>query len=148
SKWLALLEKAVDTGLSRRPFQPSSVLADAVEVELPVAFLAGDVELYLSVYTDKDQAQVESALVMARLAAPDDLDDCRRMRTTAIQCRKEPNLHPALRQREGQVFVRINKSGDKWESAQRARRLALDIRTLADLEGKYELFATNVRGDG
>jgi hypothetical protein len=30
----------------------------------------------------------------------------------------------------------------------RARSLALDFRTIADLGEKFELFATNVRGEG
>lgn len=147
-RWLALLEKAIETGVSKMPFQKSSLLDDAVEVELPPAYFAHDAELYLSVITKEDQAEVERSLAMARLTAPDELEDCRRKRTAGIPCRREPNLHPALRQRDGQVFMRIETTGEMWEAVGRAKRLALDTRTVGGLGEQFELYATNVRGDG
>ena len=81
---------------------------------------------------------------MARLAAPGDMEECRRKRTAAIRCLEDPDLDPALRNRDGMVFLRVDQEGARWEAARKAKRLALDTRTTGDFAAGFELFATGV----
>jgi type VI secretion system protein ImpJ len=147
SKWLQLLEKAVESRIDKRHFEPSGEQQGVLEAEVPAHFLEEGVELFLGVKTDLPRQEIGPIFSGARtvLAAPENITLVRHRRIPGILCSADDEIPASLSSRKGYCFLRIQQEGEFWEIAKGRQRLALAGDVLGDGELDFYLYAANVR---
>jgi type VI secretion system protein ImpJ len=143
---LELLEQAVDTTVERVPFEKTPT-AGVWEAEIPEHFLAEGVDILLGVETDLQIEEVAPLFAKGRtvLASPSDLLEVRRRRIEGVPCRRDPRIHPSLRDREGLAFLRIDRDRDFWPSVEQSRKLQLAREAAATELNSFYLYALGIR---
>ena len=78
------------------------------------------------------------------LAAPGEIREVRNRRIVAVPALADPNLHPALRDRTGIVFLRIHAEGPFWDVVFEKKRIAV-AGEAAEGDARFFLYGTGIQ---
>ena len=117
------------------------------EVEIPPHFLEKGVELLLGVETDLQIEELAPLFAKGRtvLASPDLLPEVRRLRIEGVPCRRDPSIHPSLRDREGLAFLKIDRKSDFWPPVEESRKLQLAREASATELSSFFLYGLGIK---
>jgi type VI secretion system protein ImpJ len=143
---LNLIERAFSSPVERTPFTYDEQ-SRMWSVEVPEHYMDGQllVGVETSEYSDRE---IEPLFAEGRtvVASPLEMPLVRRARIEGVPCRYDrEKLHPSLRDRDGVIFLTIEREGDFWPAVQTERMLCLSGEAAVLPDVRFYVYAAGLK---